>query len=169
MAGRHRRPPAWRRGLSSTTAQLARLVRTRDRARSAALLAEVVALRTTLGQLRAALADSEETVARLTAELAADRPVATGPVLELPLVRLALDRADEPPLTREMTLALVAADRGADTATTDIVLAEPAELPEQPVLPEKALLDPVADRGAELTDAATSPRRGTEAPVRRTA
>ena len=45
MAGRHRRPNAWRRLLTS-------MVRSRDRARTAALQAEVVALRSIVAELR---------------------------------------------------------------------------------------------------------------------
>ena len=141
---------------------MSRLVRSRERARTAALLVEVVALRTTVIQVRAALAEAEAAATRLGAELAAARepaPVA-GPTLELPLVRLALQREAEPPLSREMALALVAVDDTADTATTDIVLVD---------LPEHPLLHPMTDRDSEPVDHAAGDGRVTDQPARRTA
>lgn len=138
--------------------------------------AEVVALRALVAELRA---DLEATLARsaeLEAELAAaqapvvaEPPAPAGPALQLPLVRLALDREVEPALTREMALALSAPDRGEDTATTEIVLGD---------LPERNLLDPRADRDSEpvdpvTADAAAPPETadaaGAEEPVRRIA
>jgi hypothetical protein len=149
------------------------LVRSRNRARRAALLAEVAALRVTVAEMRAAVelveaqaarlaADLATTTAQLTtttvelastrAELAAARgqieapvqgPVMPPATLEMPLVRLALSRAVQPVLTREMALALASPDRGADSARTQIVL---SDLPEQP------LLDPTADRDSEPRD-----------------
>ncbi len=160
MAGRHRRPPVWRRAVSTS---LARLVRSRNRARTAALRAEVVALRATVAELRAdletTLARSAELAAELTAARAAAVPVAVepaaapaGPSLQLPLVRLALDREAEPALTYDMALALAAPDRGQDTARTDIVLRD---------LPERTLLDPRSDRDDDAADpAAAAPDAG---------
>jgi hypothetical protein len=177
MAGRHRRPPAWRRAFSTS---LRRLVRSRDDVRAAALEAEVVALRATVAGLRAdlesALARSAELSAHLeqaradaaaaeaaaaaaTAATAAGEPEveAAPPVvsLQLPLVRMALAREAEPALTRDMALALTTPDRGEDTARTEIVLRD---------LPEHPLLDPKADRDREPVDhaaAAAAPEEST--------
>lgn len=166
MAGRHRRPPAWRRAFSTS---LRRLVRSRDDVRTAALEAEVVALRATVAGLRAdletALARSAELTAHLeqaradaaaaeaaaavAAAAAAEPEVQTAPPvvsLQLPLVRMALEREAEPALTREMAVALSMPDRGEDTARTEIVLRD---------LPEHPLLDPKADRDREPVDHAT--------------
>ena len=147
MAGRHRRPPAWQRLLRSALGGRAGV----RPARTAALHAEVVALRATVTALRrdldVALAHSAELTARLAAATAAPVvPDAAAPVLlELPLLRLALTRVAEPPLTREMAIALSAPDRGEDTAPVEIVLAD---------LPEHSLLDPLTDRGTDLRDLA---------------
>lgn len=180
MAGRHRRPPAWRRAFSTS---LRRLVRSRDDVRAAALEAEVVALRATVAGLRAdlesALARSAELSAHLEqarADAAAAEAVAAAaaaaavaaaavepeveaapPVvsLQLPLVRMALAREAEPALTRDMALALTTPDRGEDTARTEIVLRD---------LPEHPLLDPKADRDREPVDhaaAAAAPEEST--------
>lgn len=165
MAGRHRRPPAWRRAFSTS---LRRLVRSRDDVRTAALEAEVVALRATVAGLRAdletALARSAELTAHLeqaradaaaaeaaaaVAAAAAEPEVQTAPPvvsLQLPLVRMALEREAEPALTRDMAIALSTPDRGEDTARTEIVLRD---------LPEHPLLDPKADRDREPVDHAT--------------
>lgn len=165
MAGRHRRPPAWRRAFSTS---LRRLVRSRDDVRTAALEAEVVALRATVAVLRAdletALARSAELTAHLeqaradaaaaeaaaaVASAAAEPEVQTAPPvvsLQLPLVRMALEREAEPALTRDMAIALSTPDRGEDTARTEIVLRD---------LPEHPLLDPKADRDREPVDHAT--------------
>jgi hypothetical protein len=168
------------------------LVRSRNRARRAALLAEVAALRVTVAEMRAALDHAEAAAARLAADLATARAelttttvhlaaaqaelVATreqlrapvqGPALppatlEMPLVRLALSRAVQPVLTREMALALAAPDRSPDTAPTEIILAD---------LPERPLLDPKADRDAEPRDpaAATASAAADEDAARRIA
>ena len=125
MAGRHRKPPAWRTFLRS-------LLRSRNRVRTAALRAEIA-------QLRA-------TIARLEAELGAVREARTAPPslsLEAPLVRLALSGVE--------------VDRGADTAYTEIVLAEPGAPTVQPALagralPERELLDPRSDRAGDVAD-----------------
>lgn len=153
------------------------LVRSRNRARRAALLAEVAALRVTVAEMRAALEHAETQAAQLAADLATTRAELTtttvhlaaaqaelvaareqlaapvqGPVmppatLEMPLVRLALSRAVQPVLTRDMALALAAPDRSPDSARTEIVLAD---------LPERPLLDPKVDRDSEPRDAATA-------------
>jgi hypothetical protein len=150
---------------------LGRLFRTGQRARLAALDAEVVALRLTVAQMREAVASAEAAATAAAAELAATReqlatnleqlassreqltapvqgpaamPVTGPPVaLELPLVRLALARTAGRTLDREMAAALAAADRSPDTARTEIVLSD---------LPERSLLDPVADRGDAPVD-----------------
>lgn len=151
---------------------MARLLRSRHSARTAALSAEVIALRVTVGEMRAALDRADARVEALAVRLAAAREVAAAPVqgpatappvappaqvsLEMPLVRLALARTAGLSLTREMAAALAAPDRGPDTATTEIVLAD---------LPERPLLDPTADRDAEpldhavAADTATTSRR----------
>lgn len=174
MAGRHRRPPAWRRAFSTS---LRRLVRSRDDVRAAALEAEVVALRATVAGLRADLesaltrsaelsahleqarADAAAAKAAAAAATAAVEPEveAAPPVvsLQLPLVRMALAREAEPALTRDMALALTTPDRGEDTARTEIVLRD---------LPEHPLLDPKADRDREPVDhaaAAAAPEEST--------
>ncbi|HEU4913543.1 MAG TPA: hypothetical protein VFV76_16760 [Actinomycetes bacterium] len=174
MAGRHRRPPAWRRAFSTS---LRRLVRSRDDVRAAALEAEVVALRATVAGLRADLdsaltrsaelsahleqarADAAAAEAAAAAAAAAVEPEveAAPPVvsLQLPLVRMALAREAEPALTRDMALALTTPDRGEDTARTEIVLRD---------LPEHPLLDPKADRDREPVDhaaAAAAPEEST--------
>ena len=175
MAGRHRRPPAWRRAFSTS---LRRLVRSRDDVRAAALEAEVVALRATVAGLRADLESAMARSAELSAHLeqaradaaaaeaaavaaaaAAVEPEVEGapPVvsLQLPLVRMALAREAEPALTRDMALALTTPDRGEDTARTEIVLRD---------LPEHPLLDPKADRDREPVDhaaAAAAPEEST--------
>lgn len=128
MAGRHRKPPAWRTFLRS-------LLRSRNRVRTAALRAEIA-------QLRA-------TIARLEAELGAVREARTAPPslsLEAPLVRLALSgvEVDRGPDT-------------AYTAYTEIVLAEPGAPTVQPALagralPERELLDPRSDRAGDVAD-----------------
>lgn len=74
-------------------------------------------------------------------------------------MRLALERVADPPLTREMALALAAPDRGADTAEVRILLGD---------LPERRLLDPVEDRESELRDLAAEIASAPEI-VRRTA
>jgi hypothetical protein len=145
---------------------LGRLFRSGQKARLAALDAEVVALRVTVAQMREAVATAEAAATALAAELAATRELLTAPAqgpaalppagppvaLELPLVRLALARTAGRTLSREMAAALATADRSPDTARTEIVLAD---------LPERELLDPVADRGAAPVDpaaaAATTP------------
>ena len=160
MAGRHRRPPAWQRLLRSALGGRAGV----RPARAAALHAEVIGLRSTVTALRRdldlALARSAELAARLAADAAAPVEMAAPPVLlELPLLRLALARVAEPPLTREMAVALSAPDRGEDTATVEIVLAD---------LPERSLLDPLTDRDTELRDLAAEIAAAPE-PVRRSA
>ena len=147
MAGRHRRPPAWQRLLRGALGSRAGV----RPARAAALQAEVLALRASVTALRRdldlALSRGAELSAQLAAQVAAPVVATAEPpvLLELPLLRLALSRVAEPPLTREMAIALAAPDRGEDTARVEIVLAD---------LPEHSLLDPLADRGSDLRDLA---------------
>ena len=159
MAGRHRKPPAWQRLLRSALGGRAGV----RPARAAALHAEVIGLRATVTALRRdldlALARSSELAARLAAEAAPVMAAAPPVLLELPLLRLALTRVAEPPLTREMAIALSAPDRGADTARVEIVLAD---------LPEHSLLDPLTDRGTDLRDLAVEIATAPES-VRRSA
>lgn len=140
-------------------AALSRLARSSRRARVAALTAEVVALRVTVTEMRDAVARADTRTEALAAELSVARELAAAPVqgpaalppagppatLELPLVRLALARSAGRSLTREMATALAGADRGLDTARTEIVLAD---------LPERSLLDPVTDRAGDRPESA---------------
>jgi hypothetical protein len=174
--GRHRRPRRfvlWGRALAGAVGgSLGRLFRSGQKARLAALDAEVVALRVTDAQMREAVAAAEATATTLAADLTATRDELTatrdeltvardlltapaqGPAvpelgppvaLELPLVRLALARTAGRTLDREMAAALASADRSPDTARTEIVLSD---------LPERSLLDPAAGRGSEPADPA---------------
>lgn len=159
MAGRHRKPPAWRRVLSS-------LMRSRASVRTAAMRAEILALRATV----AALQEELDTLRAAAAATLAERDLApavpadasaaaAGTTLDLPLVRLALDD--------------VAVDRGADAALTEIVLTTtPVTATGEAValadLPERVLLDPAEDRDSEPVDLATA-APAVDAPQRRTA
>lgn len=152
MAGRHRKPPAWRRLLTS-------LVRGRDTARRVALEAEVVALRATVLELRAELDR-----ARLEAAAAGNRPAGTPGwvTLEMPLVTLALGDPDAVAAGPDVAAALAHPDRGEDTVATEIVL-EPTPAPADRLawsvlanLPERPLLDPRVDRDQEPVDHATA-------------
>lgn len=178
MAGRHRRPSAWRRLLTS-------LVRSRDKARSAALEAEVVALRATVLELRAEL-DRARVDAAVSAAAAATaleaaqaaQTTAAGPrpgwvTIEMPLVTLALRDPAEVAAGPDVAAALAAPDRSPDAVDTEIVL-EPTPAPDDRLawrvlanLPERPLLDPRLDRDQEPAD----PAVGTSTPAeqRRTA
>ena len=145
MAGRHRKAPAWRRILTS-------LVRSRDRARTAALHAEVVALRATVATLRA-----EVETSRARAEAATTGADLRWLTMRLPLVQVALT---------DPVAALAAADRSPDVSVESVVAVDPvAAVETAPAdriawsvlanLPERALLDPRLDRHAELRDPAT--------------
>lgn len=143
MAGRHRRPPAWRRILSS-------LLRSRNRVRTAALRAEIIALRATVAALTEEL-EALRAAAGAAGPGAVAAPAASAPpapvTFELPLVRLALSD--------------VAVDRGPDTALSEIVLTtSPVTAEGQAValadLPERPLLDPALDRPAEPVDVAAA-------------
>jgi hypothetical protein len=156
------------------------MVRSRDRARTAALQAEVVALRAVVAQLRDELgrvrAEAAATVAAAAAEAAAvvaaaeaAAAVAAAPAdvadvrwvtLQMPLVRLALGDPAEVSKGPEVAAALADPDRGPDTAATEIVL-EPAQAPADRLawtvlanLPERPLLDPRSDRDSEPRDPA---------------
>jgi hypothetical protein len=156
------------------------MVRSRDRARTAALQAEVVALRAVVAQLRDELgrvrAEAAATVAAAAAEAAAvvaaaeaAAAVAAAPAdvadvrwvtLQMPLVRLALGDPAEVSKGPEVAAALADPDRGPDTAATEIVL-EPAPAPADRLawtvlanLPERPLLDPRSDRDSEPRDPA---------------
>ena len=164
MAGRHRRPPAWRRILSS-------LVRSRDSARTAALQAEVVALRSLVVELRAEL-----TVLRARATEPAPAVEETGPgwvTLQLPLVKLALDGREELARDPSVAAALRDPDRSPDAVPTEIVL-EPTRAPADRLawsvlaaLPERPLLDPAADRDTEPRDPAADVDSAVAAVMRR--
>ncbi len=152
------------------------MVRSRDKARTAALHAEVVALRATVAGLRAELGRLE-----LAAEITATREQALQAAaddrwvtLRMPLVRLALGDPADVASGPDVAAALASPDRGEDTVQTEIVL-EPTPAPADRLawrvlasLPEGPLLDPRADRDQEPLDHA---RESAEAgaPVRRTA
>ena len=161
------------------------MVRSRDRARTAALQAEVVALRSVVAQLR-------DELGRVRAEAAALAVVAAAPApepaevrwvtLQMPLVQLALGDPADVTKGPEVAAALAHPDRGEDTAETEIVLdpapvSEPAAAPvpaaalepalaQTPAdrlawtvlanLPESPLLDPRSDRDSEPRDPAAT-------------
>jgi hypothetical protein len=145
------------------------MVRSRDRARTAALQAEVVALRSLVAQLRdelgtvrgeaaAAAAAAAPAPAPAPAELAEVRWV----TLQMPLVQLALGDPADVTQGPEVAAALADPDRGQDTAETEIVL-EPAPAPADRLawtvlanLPEQPLLDPRSDRDSEPRDPAAT-------------
>src|SRR6476646_9317914 len=175
MAGRHRRPNAWRRLLTS-------MVRSRDRARTAALQAEVVALRSIvaelreeLGRVRAEAAASAAAAMAAAVPAPADMAEVRWVTLQMPLVQLALGDPADVTSGPEVAAALAHPDRGEDTAETEIVL-DPAPVLTTPAdrlawtvlanLPERPLLDPRSDRDSEPRDPAA-----TAAPIqhRRTA
>jgi len=171
------------------------MVRSRDRARTAALQAEVVALRSIVAELR-------EELAQVRAEAAASAAAATAAAapapadltevrwvtLQMPLVQLAVGDPADVTKGPEVAAALAHPDRGEDTAETEIVLdpapvvapgpalepapsvlATPADRLAWTVLanlPERPLLDPRSDRDSEPRDPAA-----TAAPIqhRRTA
>ena len=145
-------------------------MRSRDRARTAALRAEVVALRSTVAALQAELAKlrADAAAAAETTEttVATDQHWVT---LRMPLVKLALGDPDELTSGPDVAAALAAPDHGADTAETKIVLEPAAAMAPAPAdhlawrvlagLPEGPLLDPRTDRDTEPCDpaAATAP------------
>jgi hypothetical protein len=147
---------------------LSSLVRSRDRARAAALQAEVVALRATVAALRAELAD----VQAAAAAAVLPEPVAEADLgwvtLRMPLVRLALGDPADVASGPDVAAALASPDRSPDTAETEIVL-EPAPTPADRLawtvlaaLPERPLLDPRSDRDTEPRDPAAAAADGRE-------
>ena len=161
------------------------MVRSRDRARTAALQAEVVALRSIVAELR-------EELGRVRAEAAASAAAATAAAapapadltevrwvtLQMPLVQLAVGDPADVTKGPEVAAALAHPDRGEDTAETEIVLdpapvvapgpalepapsvlATPADRLAWTVLanlPERPLLDPRSDRDSEPRDPAAT-------------
>ena len=161
------------------------MVRSRDRARTAALQAEVVALRSIVADLR-------EQLAQVRAEAAASAAAATAAAapapadltevrwvtLQMPLVQLAVGDPADVTKGPEVAAALAHPDRGEDTAETEIVLdpapvvapgpalepapsvlATPADRLAWTVLanlPERPLLDPRSDRDSEPRDPAAT-------------
>src|SRR3954462_6503500 len=121
MAGRHRRPPAWRRLLTS-------MVRSRDEARTAALRAEVVALRATVAELRAELAALRSVPAAAAEAVAAESAEAGWVTLQMPLVKMALGDPDAVATGPDVAAALASPDRGEDTVEIELVL-EPSPPP----------------------------------------
>ena len=114
------------------------MVRSRDRARTAALQAEVVALRSLVAELREELGRVRaEAAAAVAAAAPAAAPAVTAPAelaevrwvtLQMPLVQLALGDPADVTKGPEVAAALANPDRGADTAETEIVL-DPAPAP----------------------------------------
>jgi hypothetical protein len=151
------------------------MVRSRDRARTAALQAEVVALRATVARLRDELAQVRAAAA---VPAAAPAPVTalhevSWVTLQMPLVQLALGDPEDVAAGPEVAAALAAPDRSPDTAETEIVL-EPAPAAKLAWtvlanLPEGPLLDPRADRDAEPRDPAAAVAPAAEPAHRRTA
>ena len=158
------------------------MVRSRDRARTAALQAEVVALRSLVAELREELGRVRaEAAASAAAAVAAAAP-APEPAevrwvtLQMPLVQPALGDPADVTKGPEVAAALAHPDRGEDTAETEIVLdpapaLEPAAVLEQALarppadrlawtvlanLPERPLLDPRSDRDSEPRDPAAT-------------
>lgn len=139
------------------------MVRSRDKARTAALRAEVVALRATVAELRAELAWMTRAAAAATEEAEAATTAAAEPgwvTLRMPLVQLALGDPAGVATGPDVATALAMADRSADTVRTEIVL-EPAPAPADRLawsvlahLPERGLLDPKADRDQQPRDLA---------------
>ena len=132
------------------------MVRSRDRARTAALQAEVVALRSVVAQLRdelgrvraqaAAAAEAAVMVpAPVSAPVAADLAEVRWVTLQMPLVQLALGDPADVTTGPEVAAALAHPDRGEDTAETEIVL-DPAPALEPAAVLEQALARPPADR-----------------------
>ena len=155
------------------------MVRSRDRARTAALQAEVVALRSVVAQLRDELGRVRAEAAAAAAAAAVVAPaMAPAPelaevrwvTLQMPLVQLALGDPADVTQGPEVAAALAHPDRGEDTAETEIVLTpalEPAAaLARTPAdrlawtvlanLPERPLLDPRSDRDSEPRDPAAT-------------
>jgi len=160
------------------------MVRSRDRARTAALQAEVVALRSLVAELREELGRVRaEAAASAAAAMAAAAP-APEPAevrwvtLQMPLVQLAVGDPADVTKGPEVAAALAHPDRGEDTAETEIVLdpapaLEPAALEPAAAavlstpadrlawtvlanLPERPLLDPRSDRDSEPRDPAAT-------------
>lgn len=164
------------------------MVRSRDKARTAALEAEVVALRAMVADLRTELdrarvdAAVSATAAATALEAAAEERPVSWVTLEMPLVALALGDPADVASGPDVAAALAAPDRSPDTVETEIVL-EPAPAPADRLawsvlanLPERPLLDPRIDRDQEPVDHAAEPAEAaetleavTEAPQRRSA
>jgi hypothetical protein len=160
------------------------MVRSRDRARTAALQAEVVALRSVvaqlrdeLGRVRAEAAAAAAAAAAVMVPAPASSPAEVRWVtLQMPLVQLALGDPADVTQGPEVAAALAHPDRGLDTAETEIVLdpapmLDPAAVLEHALartpadrlawtvlanLPERPLLDPRSDRDSEPRDPAAT-------------
>ena len=122
------------------------MVRSRDRARTAALQAEVVALRSVVAQLRDELGRVRTealaaAAAVVPAPAAAPAPAELAEVrwvtLQMPLVQLALGDPADVTKGPEVAAALAHPDRGEDTAETEIVL-DPAVAPAAALEPAAA-------------------------------
>ena len=144
------------------------MVRSRDRARTAALQAEVVALRSLVAELREELGRVRAEAAASAAAVAAAAPAPADMAevrwvtLQMPLVQLALGDPADVTKGPEVAAALAHPDRGDDTAETEIVL-DPVPTPADRLawtvlanLPERPLLDPRSDRDSEPRDPAAT-------------
>jgi hypothetical protein len=140
------------------------MVRSRDRARTAALQAEVVALRSLVAELREELGRvrAEAAAAAAASAAAAVAPAVPAPAelaevrwvtLQMPLVQLALGDPADVTKGPEVAAALAHPDRGADTAETEIVLdPAPAAAPAaavEPAAAERALEPALAQTPAD--------------------
>jgi len=157
------------------------MVRSRDKARAAALHAEVVALRATVADLRAELTRVREEAAAAVARavpVEVTESDARWVTLQMPLVKLALGDPADVTAGPDVAAALATPDRSPDTVVTEIVL-EPTPAPADRLawsvlanLPERPLLDPRVDRDSEPRDpaaAATAATTAATAQHRRTA
>jgi hypothetical protein len=139
------------------------MVRSRDKARAAALAAEVVALRATVTELHAELARVRAEAAAAVARAVPVEITEADPrwvTLQMPLVKLALGDPTDVTTGPDVAAALASPDRSADTVQTEIVL-QPTPAPADKMawsvlanLPERPLLDPRADRDQEPRDVA---------------
>jgi len=146
------------------------MLRTRNRVRTAALRAEIFALRATVSALQAELVMLRElSAAQATAAVAPPAPAAVetatpataaaAPAGVSPMAASPASLTLALPLMR-LALSDVVVDRGRDTALTEIVLGD---------LPERPLLDPRTDRDAQAVDVATPAVGATATERRRTA
>lgn len=159
MAGRHRRPPAWRR-------LLLRLRGSDRAARLAALQVELEVLRATVAELRTELGAARAQNAAQAQAHALALAAATPPVITLdpaarriPVRGPALEPVVEPVLQPVASAASMDIDLG-DSREIAIMLA---------ALPEAGLLDPRKSRDDDVADPAATIDLNRESAERRTA